>query len=42
MKERPGDLAYGLYANTNTNRPEAEVYVGGVDARVNGTTAAAG
>jgi fibronectin type 3 domain-containing protein len=26
MKEQPGGLAYGLYANTDTNRPSAHVY----------------
>jgi hypothetical protein len=28
-KERPGGLAYGLYASTNTNRPSAEVTTAG-------------
>jgi hypothetical protein len=29
VKERPGDLAYGLYANVAANRPEAQVAAGG-------------
>ena len=39
VKEQPGNLAYGLYGNTNLNRPEGEVYVGGQTRLVNGTTA---
>ena len=31
-RSSPGNLAYGLYANTSTNHPEAQVYVGGSDA----------
>ncbi len=38
VKEQPGNLAYGLYANTNINRPEAEVYVSGATRLVNGTS----
>src|SRR5207342_3335138 len=29
VKERPGDLAYGLYANVAANRPEAQVSTSG-------------
>jgi hypothetical protein len=29
MKERPGNLAYGLYANTSTNRPAVELATAG-------------
>ena len=25
VKERPGDLVYGLYASTDTNRPQSQV-----------------
>ena len=38
VKEQPGNLAYGMYANTNLNRNEAEVYVGGATRSVNGTS----
>ena len=38
MKERPGHLAYGLYANTNTNRPSGEISTaGGSSSDVRGT-----
>jgi fibronectin type 3 domain-containing protein len=36
-KEQPGNLAYGMYANTNLNKNEAEVYVNGASRSVNGT-----
>ncbi len=38
VKEQPGNLAYGVYASTNLNRPEAEVHVGGASRVVNGTS----
>jgi fibronectin type 3 domain-containing protein len=38
VKEQPGNLVYGMYANTSQGRPEAEVYVGGQTRAVNGTT----
>ena len=28
VKERPGDLVYGLYSNSDTNRPQSQVTVG--------------
>ena len=37
VKEQPGNLVYGMYANTNINRPEAEVFVGGATRVLNGT-----
>jgi fibronectin type 3 domain-containing protein len=39
VKEQPGNLVYGIYANTNLGRPEAEVYAGGQTRAVNGTSA---
>ncbi|MDX6401411.1 MAG: hypothetical protein QOF27_2017, partial [Gaiellaceae bacterium] len=38
VKERPGDLSYGLYANSDTNRPQSQVAVGGARL-LDGTTA---
>ena len=38
VKERPGDLAYGLYANNDTNRPEAQVTIGSTARVLPGTT----
>jgi glucose/arabinose dehydrogenase len=38
LKEQPGQLAYALYANTDTSRPSGHVYVGG-DRDVRGTAA---
>ena len=29
VKERPGDLVYGLYSSSDTNRPQSQVTVGG-------------
>ena len=29
LKERPGDLVYGLYANTNAGKPVGQAYIGG-------------
>ena len=37
VKERPGDLVYGLYSNTDTNRPQSQVTVGGTARLLNGT-----
>jgi fibronectin type 3 domain-containing protein len=37
-KEQPGNLAYGMYANTDQNKNEAEVYVNGATRSVNGTS----
>ena len=31
LKERPGDLAYALYANTSSNRPQSDVAATGGD-----------
>ena len=31
LKERPGDLAYSLYANTSSNRPQSDVATTGGD-----------
>ena len=30
VKERPGELVYGLYANTDANRPQSQVTIGNV------------
>ena len=38
VKEQPGNLVYGLYANSDTNRPEAQVTVGGSPKPLAGTT----
>jgi hypothetical protein len=40
LKEQNGDLAYALYASTNTNRPSAHVWING-DVDVRGTAAVA-
>jgi hypothetical protein len=37
VKEQAGDLVYGIYANTSSNRPEAQVYVNGAVRAVDGT-----
>ena len=37
VKEQSGNLAYGIYANTDGNRPQAEVLVGGSTRSVVGT-----
>ena len=37
MKERPGQMAYGLYANTDTNRPSGEIATVGAVTDVRGT-----
>ncbi len=29
VKERPGDLVYGLYSSSDTNRPQSQVTIGG-------------
>jgi hypothetical protein len=39
VKEQPGNLVYGVYANNGNNRPAAEVYVGGAARTVQGPTA---
>ena len=39
VKERPGDLAYGLYSNTDANRPQSQVTVGGSARLLDGTAA---
>jgi len=39
VKEQTGNLAYGIYENTNQGKPEAEVFVGGATHAVNGTAA---
>jgi len=39
VKEQTGNLAYGIYENTNQGKPEAEVFVGGATHAVNGTSA---
>ena len=36
FKEQPGDLVYGLYANTTAGRPNAQVYAAGDARQVNG------
>jgi hypothetical protein len=38
VKERPGDLAYGLYANSDSNRPQSQVTIGTTARIVDGTT----
>jgi hypothetical protein len=37
MKERPGHLVYGMYANTDTSRPSGEISTAGGPADVRGT-----
>ncbi len=37
FKEQPGNLAYGMYANTTAGRPNAQVFVAGSDRNVNGS-----
>jgi hypothetical protein len=37
MKERPGHLVYGLYANTDTNRPSGEISTAGAVRNIRGT-----
>jgi hypothetical protein len=39
LKEQPGNLVYGLYANTSSDRPATEIYVGGSGRLLNGTSA---
>ena len=39
VKEQPGNLVYGIYANTSANRPEAEVFVGGATRSIVGPSA---
>jgi PKD repeat protein len=39
FKEQVGNLTYGLYANRNTTRPNAQVYVAGADRNVDGSAA---
>ncbi len=41
FKEQTGNLTYGLYSNTSSNRPNAQVFVSGSDRNVNGTAAVA-
>ncbi len=41
LKEQPGYYAYGLYANTGSNRPSANAFVAGDDKDVRGTAAVA-
>lgn len=36
MKEQTGGLAYSLYANSNANRPNTTINVGGTDRELNG------
>ena len=38
VKERPGELVYGLYANTDANRPQSQVTIGNIARLLNGTT----
>ena len=39
VKEQPGNLVYGLYANSDSNRPQSQVTLGGPPARLlDGTT----
>ena len=40
MKEQPGNLVYGMYANTSSNRPAVEVYVGYLRRKVGADTIA--
>ncbi len=37
VKERPGDLVYGLYSSSDTNRPQSQVTIGGTVRLLNGT-----
>ena len=37
MKERPGDLVYGLYSSTDANRPQSQVTIGGIARLLDGT-----
>ena len=37
VKERPGDLVYGLYSSSDTNRPQSQVTIGGTGRLLNGT-----
>jgi fibronectin type 3 domain-containing protein len=37
VKERPGDLVYGLYSNTDGNRPQSQVTIGGTARWIDGT-----
>ena len=37
FKEQTGNLAYGLYANQSSGRPNAQVFVTGLDRNVDGT-----
>ncbi len=37
FKEQTGNLTYGVYANTSSSRPNAQVFVAGSDRNVNGT-----
>ena len=37
VKERPGDLVYGLYSSSDANRPQSQVTVGGTARLVDGT-----
>ncbi len=37
VKERPGDLVYGLYSSSETNRPQAQVTIGATPRLLNGT-----
>ena len=39
VKEQPGNLVYGIYSNTNANRPQAEVFVGGSTRAAAGSSA---
>ena len=39
VKEQPGDLVYGLYSSSDTNRPQSQVTVGGTARLLNGTAA---
>ncbi len=40
VKERPGDLVYGLYSNSDTNRPQSQVTIGTTAHLLDGTAAA--
>ena len=42
FKEQTGNLTYGIYSNTSSNRPNAQVFVAGSDRNVNGTAAGRG
>ena len=37
VKERPGDLVYGIYSSSDTNRPQSQVTIGGTVRLLNGT-----